>query len=522
MPAPVRYNVFSHLTVEKSALYRAVLQVFRSAKERFAIHLRPRDVEAELPAGDGWGLEAAGIESALQQLVEWHNLERHPDTAEVATVEDFWRARFVYQMSAEGEAAEHAISVFEHSIRQPGELQSAALQDIRQRLEDVMALAGSESPDEQRVYDTFTLLRQRFEELTTQAQRFIGSIQRRVDLQGLEVDAFLAYKQMLIDYIERFLTDLVMATHEIAALVRSARPADIDRLLGIVVRRELADRLMATDEDRAAALATWQSRWRGLGQWFIGEPGRPSQEQELRARARSAIPALIAAVAGINDRRAGRSDRVADLRALAVWFAQAEDDAAAHRLWRAAFGMHSSRHLAVDTQTLDERDKDPVSAQTSWLAAPPLRISPRLHKSGRYAPRGRPPDVIDRAEDKRHLARLAEEEARQIAAARRRLATGTRTRLSELPELAPEEFGLFLDLLGDALARKGPDGQSVDLLSSDGTLRIEMEPVGDGRQAAILTQWGILHGEDHYITITPALAGAEEPMAEPVEGEVPA
>ena len=57
----------------------------------------------------------------------------------------------------------------------------------------------------------------------------------------------------------------------------------------------------------------------------------------------------------LNERRAGRSDRTADFRELAVWFAQAPDEAAMHRLWQATFGLHSSRHLTLDADTAQAR-----------------------------------------------------------------------------------------------------------------------------------------------------------------------
>ena len=66
----------------------------------------------------------------------------------------------------------------------------------------------------------------------------------------------------------------------------------------------------------------------GLRQWFISSPEHPSQAKLLRARARKAIPDLLAVVALLNERRAGRSDRTADFRELALWFAQAPDEAA--------------------------------------------------------------------------------------------------------------------------------------------------------------------------------------------------
>ena len=41
-------KVFRHLGAEKSRLYRAILDCFVLAKERFALHLRPWDLRREV------------------------------------------------------------------------------------------------------------------------------------------------------------------------------------------------------------------------------------------------------------------------------------------------------------------------------------------------------------------------------------------------------------------------------------------------------------------------------------------
>ena len=216
----------------------------------------------------------------------------------------------------------------------------------------------------------------------------------------------------------------------------------------------------------------------------------------------------------INDRRFTRSDRTADLRMLARWFAEADSDAAAHRLWRAAFALAPARHLVVDAETMEQREARPVPARTSWLDAPPLRISPRLRSSGRYVRRGRPNDVIDRSREKALLAEAAVAEARQIAAARRRLATGTRTRLSDLHALDATEFDLFLELLGETLSSKVRADERAEVVSIDGTVHVTLEPTGDGSTAMIVTSAGRFSGSDHYITIRdlvePSAAADEE------------
>ncbi len=60
-------------------------------------------------------------------------------------------------------------------------------------------------------------------------------------------------------------------------------------------------------------------------------------------RASAAIPQLLSAIGALNERRSGRSDRSADFRVLATWFAGCANDAEAHRLARAAFALNPAR-----------------------------------------------------------------------------------------------------------------------------------------------------------------------------------
>jgi len=506
-----RLKAFSYVVADKAAQYRAVMGAFVEAKTRFSLHLRPGDILAAVdPDTVLEPLDEQSLPPLLEQLCEWGNLQAFQDTADVATVEEFYRPRFIYQLTAEGEGAERAIGVYWDIIHKPGELQAAALSDIRNLLHQVLELATAERPDESKVHLTLRNLRHRFEELTSQAQAFMGSLQRTIDLQGIDLDAFLAYKQTLIDYLERFLGQLVLATVEISDLLERVEQQGVDRLLEAAARRDLVDSLAATDADRQEALAGWQARWDGLRAWFIHRPGAASQAEVLRARARAAIPALLTAVAAIHDRRVQRSDRVADFQTLARWFAQAETDAAAHRLWRAAFGLAPARHLRIDAETLAQRDQEPVSPKTSWLAAPPLHMAPRLRATGHYTHRGPPRRIVDFSRGKLQLSALARQEAEQAAAARQRLAAGRPIRLSELGELNPDEFRLFLHLLGEALARQTHPSEAVEAQSADGALRIHLAPCGDGLTATIVTPEGAFLGRDHLVEIaaTHAPAGA--------------
>ena len=269
--------------------------------------------------------------------------------------------------------------------------------------------------------------------------------------------------------------------------------------------------LNATAEDLDAAGLRWRNRWQGLRAWFIGSGSHPSHAQTLRARALSAIPALLTAVANINDRRVTRIDRSNDLRTLARWFAEAETDAEAHHLWRGAFGLHPSRHLMTNDETLDLLDAAGAHPGTSWFEAPPMKISVRLHATGSHARKGRTNSVIDRTREKELLARFAAEESAQIARARRVLAQGRRILLSELSSLDSAEFDLFLEILGEALAMKSRPQEPLEIISSDGTLRITLEPAPSPSIAVIRTPSGYFSGPDHSITIEQLFHEQDEP-----------
>lgn len=514
---PSSARPFAHLDAPLAELYRRVMRAFVENKRRFLVHLRPEDVAEALRRDGGTEADQETVDKALTSLADWGNLRADPDTGRVTTVEDFYRARYLYQLSREGEAAEKALEVYEEEIGRRGELQAVALEDIRVRLRALTELP--EDPDPAIVHNLLLELANRLDSLAANASAFMSGLQRTIDLQDVDEAAFLAYKDRLITYLERFVSELVVKQHDIATTLRALPSDRIARLLALAAEREAADAVPDADTATAqpaplgAAVserrASWEGRWSGLWSWFVGGRAHPCQADLLRTRARKAIPDLLTAVSVLQERRAGRSDRSADFRTLARWFAQAPGDEEAHRLWRAAFGLSTSRHLTAEAGTAPAE----VPAATSWLEAPRVEVSARLRSTGRYTRRGAPRKVHDRSAEKERLAREIAAEREQTELARKRLATGRATRLSDLAALDREEFALFLRLLGDALAAgpPGPDG-AVRTRTSDGALSVELRPV-EG-VAEVQVEDGVLRGPDHEITVTDLQSAGSAPEAE--------
>lgn len=493
-------TLFRHVSADKAAHYRAIMTVFGDAERQFRLHLRPDEVQslARWPEDEVPAIDA--VQQMLGALQDWGNLIAQPDTARVSSIEDFYRARFLYRLSHGGEAVERAMERFHEALARRGELQSVALEDILGRLQTLMQLAAEAQPDAAKVHEALRDLVQRFVDLADNAQAFMAGLSRTVDLQRAEVAEVMRYKDRLLGYLERFIADLVSRSGRIAQLLLDLKP-HAEALVAAAAQREARDAApddpLVEADAYGARLTAWRDRWQGLSRWFIGDERNPAQSELLRARARAAIPALLNAIAAVNERRAGKSDRSADYRVLARWFAECEGEAAAHRLHRAAFALNPARHLALVVAA-------DVPANTSWAKAGPVAIHPRLRERPSLTVRGPAAKVQDRSRERQLLALRLAEERSQIEAAHARLATGEPLPLSQLGWLKRPEFRLLLSVIGEALAAQTQPESPVERLSSDGTLRIHLQPLTGS--ARIETDDGVLHGRDHLLIIRPAEA----------------
>jgi Protein of unknown function (DUF2397) len=468
--------LFSHVMADNAPLYRAILDVFAASKRQFRLHLRPDDVlaEATWPGGPP---TPETVQQALGQLVDWGNLQSQPDTARVATIEDFYRKRLLYRMTSGGEAVEAGLQAFVEALARRAELQSVALDDIRARLISLEQLMRESPPDAAKVHGALRDLVHVFEDLSNNAEAFMAGLARTIELQRAEVAAVMSFKTRLIDYLQRFIGDLVTRSSQIAELLIHLRPLE-QALLQIAAERDARNAApgdVAMDAEAVdTRLIAWNERWAGLMRWFVSD-GRDRAQAELL--------------------RAGRSDRAADFRRLALWFAVAGGDANSHRLWRAAFALSPARHLALAVAN------EKVSANTPWRDSPGIAVLPKLREQGVLPTRGAPPRILDRSAERSLLAARVAKEAAQTEAARQRLATNGETRLSELGRLDSSSFRLFLTLLGEALASQTDPDKPVERLTGDGTLVVRLLPLAAHTEAEIETDLGTFRGRDHLLLI---------------------
>jgi uncharacterized protein (TIGR02677 family) len=330
------------------------------------------------------------------------------------------------------------------AAEQAGSLQRTLFRDIRENLDALAAAvdAGDATATYLRLRDLDGALR----DLAANARDFHSTMAELRREHELAPERFLAYKHLLIDYLQQFLDDLFRYRIQIAAQVATVEERGVDRLVELAAAGDDSTGLFV-DHDLTAR---WRDRWMGLASWFRADRRHGATgADDLAAATTTAIRDLMAFLRRLTESATRPITRASELLHLARWFARSEPDDA-HRLFDAAFGLAPPHHLGQE-----EADPDRSPATSTWWDATPVEVPVTLREYGRRAPAPPPAAAADYRETKERLAN----EHRHRRAARVEAAARLTARPIEGRLLTPGEFTLLLELLDRGLHQRPLEGE---------------------------------------------------------------
>lgn len=453
-----RLTAYTYLTVPDRRTYLAVMRIFTST---LLADLSAHDVAERLPGNPS----AEAIAGKLENLKTWGNLLPSSRPVKASSIREYHRVRSRFQLSPLGERVQRQADEVLASADAAREVSREMLGLVARGLQELHAqalLPGGADPGEalERISTLFAQFGQ-FADSVRDFYAFLGQVIFRYDLDS---DEFSGFKELLLDYAETITDDVAFFTPQIE-----------QSLLGLWPRLPtLLDRIDEVDKGlsalRRAEIEIQRSRgrslddWLSLRAWFFDDAGEGSQVSQLRDATLRALQALLVNAKRMIRSATGEVSRRGDLLKLARWFDQA-DDATAHDVFAAAFGLYGARHLGVAPQ-----EDDDLPATTSWWDGPVASVPVALRERGSRAPRGRAASAEDYAAQRERLRKEAAEAAdrQRAAAAELRVAA---TRLAEV-RLSPAATGLLLDLIARSLAAAAPGFASVS--GADGDLGINV------------------------------------------------
>ncbi|MGW5364486.1 TIGR02677 family protein [Actinopolymorpha pittospori] len=498
----LRLESLRYVTRPEAETYVAVMRTFTGGISGLLSDQSAAEVRQRLIDEHGIELDLDTVDIRLSQLVELGNLARSPRESEARSIKEYLQHRARYQLTQRGEAVhrmvEELLQRAESAREVSSEMLGAILEGLRElhRL-DPRTLADVAPDDLARRITTLFAQFERLVDSTRDFYTYLSEVLRRFDLSP---DEFKAYKNLLIDYLHRFVEEIGLHMPQIGDQITLVQP----NIAALVDRANAGQRLVGLDgtparRDRGLDVEDWPS----LAAWFLGEAGRESDAVQVRRLATEAMNALLSNLRRIVAEGVGERSRHRDLITLARWFADA-DDATAHALWVAAFGLYPARHLSFRADS----EGAPTQPTTSWWQGPTADVPVTLRNHGDRTVRGRAGKPPDYSAAKRH--RIQEREAVE----RRRRAALAELGQWEGGRISDDARAALLDLYGAALLSAGgplAEGGETSARAETG-LRLVVRRA-PGKHTVVNSPQGCLELVDLVLEVVPA-GVRDEPQAE--------
>ncbi len=518
-------RIVAYLDNENTPFYRLVLDVLLEEERALGLHLPTAEIGRRLQQKIDQidpDISPPPVEQLLTQLHTWENVDRIQNTHRKGTYQEYLKKDYLYQLTPAGAEVHAMLGRIDTELGSAGALQASMLPEVLQSLRELVSLLNSTSGDSaansdaeahsRALYASLQRITNGFTQLSENAKMFVQGLNRAVELNTeLDTEVFLAYKDVVVEYLQTFVMALVRYTSPISEAIDQAERAGLRLRLYRLALVEAAPVIgMSQSEVVQRDLEDLRSQWDGLRGWFFGEADRAPVAQILQDRAADAVNRIVAIVRRLNDQRFRRVNRASDLLTLATWFASTSNEVERAKLWRAAFGMYSARHLGTAHRASSDLD---VRPKTSWWETPPAPVEARLRKQGPRAATGRPARVGDPRTAKQRLAALQAAEQAVNDAAVRTFTELSLFRVEELPVLSEKQLEILLRCLSVALAASPDKQKARHGRTTDGLLHItvrpaEQDPHGRPASAVLQTECGALAMENFELTITDLRRGS--------------
>ncbi|NLZ54438.1 MAG: TIGR02677 family protein, partial [Thermoanaerobacteraceae bacterium] len=283
-----------------------------------------------------------------------------------------------------------------------------------------------------------------FESVYHNATDYIASLQSAKADELMQTDAFILYKDRMIDYLRDFIRDLQKFSSAIEEHLKHLDKRLSESVIAKIEEYELdiprLDRVLQPEELKEEI----KSRWDNLSRWFLGFDGDESEAYRLLSATNEIIRKITRFAARLAENRSRSLNRKQDYLKLAKFFADCKDENACHKLSAAVFGAFNTRHLAGEF----ERETESINSGV-WEEKPvEFIIKPKIRN---YSD-GTATDVIpDQSQAKvqklkEYMKVLQEEQAIMDS-----LIKSNKIVLADLPEVEPFVRTTLLRWIGKAI-----------------------------------------------------------------------
>lgn len=332
----------NYLRAENVSRYRVIIRYFFLEYEKIHYWLYKEDIYNMMIHLEGYeDYTMDQCQQDLQSLVEWKNLTAMQDSQKVKTIEDFKNRKYRYQLS------EYSVEIERMTIRlekleiEGASLEPTLIERIYNHLCQIKEIKMKKQID---IHGWLQFLMTDFIRLNQNYQDYIKTLNSAKAEELMKTEAFLVYKDKLINYLRTFVKTLQEKGTLISLQLESISQDDLEYIFQQATDYELSIPRLDVELSYEEIYDNFQGKWQNLYYWFVGRNDQNEMDRlnDITNDIIRKITRYAQQIVEMNNRGSNRKEQY---EYLANIFMKCQDINEAHCLSAYVFGVADCLHL---------------------------------------------------------------------------------------------------------------------------------------------------------------------------------
>lgn len=332
----------NYLRAENVARYRLIVRYFFMEYEKIHYWLHREDIYDMMVHIDGYqDYTMDQCQQDLQSLVDWGNLTAIQDSQKVKTIDDFKNRKYRYQLS------EYSVEIERMTIRlekleiEGASLEPTLIERIYNHLCQINEVKNKKQLD---IHAWLQFLMNDFIRLNQNYQDYIKTLNSAKAEELMKTEAFLVYKDKLINYLRTFVKTMQEKGTLISLQLETISKEDLEYIFQQATEYELSIPRLDVELDQKEVYENFKGKWKNLYYWFVGRNNQNEMDRlnDITNDIIRKITRYAQQIVEMNNRGSNRKEQYDHLAKI---FMKCKDINEAHCLSAYVFGVSDCLHL---------------------------------------------------------------------------------------------------------------------------------------------------------------------------------
>lgn len=332
----------NYLRAENVARYRLIIRYFFIEYEKIHYWLHKEDIYDMMIHIDGYqSYTMEQCQQDLQSLVDWGNLTAIQDSQKVKTIEDFKNRKYRYQLSEYSVEIERMTMRLEKLEIEGASLEPTLIERIYNHLCQCKEIKNKKQLD---IHAWLQFLMNDFIRLNQNYQDYIKTLNSAKAEELMKTEAFLVYKDKLINYLRTFVKTMQETGTLISLQLETISIEDLEYIFQQATEYEMSIPRLDVELNQQEVYENFKDKWENLYYWFVGknEQNEMDRLNDITNDIIRRITRYAQQIVEMNNRGSNRKEQYDYLSKI---FMKCKDINEAHCLSAYVFGVSDCLHL---------------------------------------------------------------------------------------------------------------------------------------------------------------------------------